>query len=155
MRDIIPFFNISININPTGFTPNIHAHVSSKLPYKKRAMGIGILEYSWALAGMVGLLAAGFLIEGFSWRTSFIVLGVLLLASSVLYYSLPESEIKKHEKIDLPLKERLLSFIHFGINTRSAWGTLIVQSLAMFSIMHLMIIHGGWLVKEYGLSPSV
>lgn len=145
---------ILTGIGQTGFIPNIQAHVSSKLPYHRRAMGIGILEYSWALAGMVGLLAAGFLIEEFTWRTPFNILGVLLLISSILFYSLPESKLKKHEKSNLPLKERIMSFVHLGTKARSAWGTIILQCFTMFSIMHLMIIHGGWLVEEYNLSAS-
>ena len=142
-------------IGQAGFTPSLHAHVSSKLPYKRRALGIGILEYSWALAGMIGLLGAGLLIEGFSWRSPFIFLGISLLASSLLYFALPESRVTTKEKNALPLGARLAGFIHLGENDRSAWGSVLVQGLTIFSIMHLMIIHGGWLVDEYNLSPAV
>lgn len=146
---------ILTGLGQAGFTPNIHAHVSSKLPYEKRAMGIGILEYSWALAGMVGLLGAGLLIEGFSWRSPFIVLGFALLFSSILLFSLPESKTITSRKSNLSAKAKLLDFIKLGTNARSAWGSLFVQGLAMFSLMHLMIIHGGWLVDEFGLSPAI
>ncbi len=146
---------IMTGLGQAGFTPNIHAHVSSKLPYEKRAMGIGILEYSWALAGMVGLLGAGLLIEGFSWRSPFIVLGIALLASSILLFSLPESKTVTSRKSSLSGKEKLLDFINLGSNARSAWGSLFVQGFSMFALMHLMIIHGGWLVDEFGLSASI
>jgi predicted MFS family arabinose efflux permease len=145
---------ILTGIGQAGFTPNIQAHVSSKLSYERRAMGIGILEYSWALAGMVGLLAAGFLIEKFTWRTPFIFLGSLLLLSSLLFFSLPESKKKGWEKNSLPLGTRLTGFIQLGPNARSAWGTILLQGFTMFSIMHLMIIHGGWLVDRFSLSPG-
>ena len=150
-------FSIGIlltGIGQAGFTPNLHAHLSTKLPYKRRAMGIGILEYSWALAGMIGLLAAGFLIEEFSWRSPFIILGILLLISSIAYFTLPESEVKPLKKSSVPLRSRVLGFLHLGPTSRSAWGTIVLQGVTMFSIMHLMIIHGGWLVDDYGLSPS-
>lgn len=146
---------ILTGLGQAGFTPNIHAHVSSKLPYEKRAMGIGILEYSWALAGMVGLLGAGFLIEKFSWRSPFIVLGIALLTSSILLFSLPESETANREKSRLSAKEKLFNFVNLGSNARSAWGSLFVQGFIMFALMHLMIIHGGWLVDEFGLSPAI
>ena len=145
---------ILTGIGQAGFIPCIQAHISSKLPYKRRAMGIGILEYSWALANMVGLLAAGFLIEEFTWRTPFIFLGLLLLASSLIFFTLPESTINKQEKSSLPIAVRLLGFMNLGSNAKSAWGTIIVQGFTMFSIMHLMIIHGGWLVDTYGLTAS-
>lgn len=146
---------ILTGIGQAGFTPNIHAHVSSKLPYEKRAMGIGILEYSWALAGMIGLLGAGLLIEGFSWRSPFVVLGISLLVSTLLLFSLPESTIVRKEKNTRPLKEAISEFFKLGPNAKSAWGSLLVQCFTMFALMHLMIIHGGWLVDEFGLSPAI
>ena len=39
-------------IGHAGYTPNLHAYLSSKLPYEKRARGLGMVEYSWALAGI-------------------------------------------------------------------------------------------------------
>ncbi|MBI9099451.1 MAG: MFS transporter [Spirochaetaceae bacterium] len=146
---------ILTGVGQAGFTPNLHAHVSSKLPYKKRAMGIGILEYSWALAGMIGLLGTGLLIEAFSWRSPFVVLGISLIISSLLFTSLPESTLRKVKKNYLPMGRRITEFLKLGGNARSAWGALTVQCLVIFSIMHLMIIHGGWLVDEYNLSPAV
>ena len=64
----IPLFSFGIiitGIGHAGYTPNLHAYLSSKLSYEKRARGIGIVEYAWALAGIVGLFLAGFLIEEF------------------------------------------------------------------------------------------
>ena len=36
----------------TGFLPTVQAYISAQLPFAQRARGIGILEYSWALAGI-------------------------------------------------------------------------------------------------------
>ena len=35
------------------FVPNLQAYVSGKLPYTLRARGLGMIEYSWALTGII------------------------------------------------------------------------------------------------------
>ncbi|RLD31470.1 MAG: hypothetical protein DRI73_08685 [Bacteroidetes bacterium] len=57
-------------------------------------------------------------------------------------------------KKDIPLLKRIQSFFDLGSNAKSAWGTIIIQGLNIFAIMQVMIIHGGWLNSEYGLSPA-
>jgi predicted MFS family arabinose efflux permease len=113
-----------------------------------------MLEYSWALASMIGLLAAGFLIEEFTWRTPFIFIGILIFISWLFLFTLPVSEKKSWVKNTSSLSSRISNFIHLGSNAKSAWGTIIIQGFTLFSIMHLLIIHGGWLIDEYALSPS-
>lgn len=46
-----------------GFKPNIHAYLSSMISYEKRGRGLGILEYSYALAGIAGLLIVRFFFQ--------------------------------------------------------------------------------------------
>lgn len=75
-----------------GFTPNLHSYLSSKLPYSKRSRYLGIVEYSWALAGIIGLALIGVLIELFSWREPLYVLGGGLIASSLLLGTLPKTD---------------------------------------------------------------
>lgn len=153
---------ILTGIGQAGYTPNLHAYLSSRLPYEKRARGIGIVEYAWALAGIAGLFLAGYLIEEFSWRTPFILFGVLLIFAAFIYSTLPGNHtdkknqltVTKRVKLKIPLHKRIHKFLDLGPNARSAWGTIIIQGLNLFAIMHVMIIHGGWFEKEYGLSPS-
>ena len=159
---VFSFAIILTGIGHAGYTPNLHAYLSSKLPYNKRARGIGIIEYAWALAGIAGLFTAGYLIEEFSWRSPFIIFGSLLILASIVYFTLPVSHLDEREiinhkgksKVNLSLKKQFLTFFNLGPNAKSAWGTIIVQGLNIFAIMHIMIIHGGWLEGEYGLSPS-
>lgn len=159
---VFSFAIILTGIGHAGYTPNLHAYLSTKLPYHKRARGIGIIEYAWALAGIAGLFAAGYLIEEFSWRSPFLLFGSLLILASIVYFTLPASHLNEREvlhkkkkiRVRLNLKKQLLNFFDLGHNAKSAWGTIIVQGLNMFAIMHIMIIHGGWLEGEYGLSPS-
>ena len=75
----------------TGFLPTVHAYISAQLPFAQRARGIGILEYSWALAGIFGLSLMGLLFDRFSWQLPFIVLGTAMLAGWALLGFLPKA----------------------------------------------------------------
>ena len=76
----------------TGFIPTVLAYISAQLPFAQRARGIGILEYSWALAGIFGLSLMGLLFDLFSWRLPFLVLGAAMLGSWALLGLLPKAE---------------------------------------------------------------
>jgi predicted MFS family arabinose efflux permease len=136
----------------SGYTPNLHAYLSSKLPYEKRATGLGIIEYSWALAGILGLLASGFLMEAYSWKAPFYVLGAGLLIMSFVSGLLPVEDVRGEH-----VRRRtgtLRSVFSLGEHAASAWAAIGVAGLNMFSMMHVMIAHGAWLQAEYALRPS-
>jgi predicted MFS family arabinose efflux permease len=152
-------------IGQAGYTPTLHAYLSSRLPWEKRAWGLGILEYSWALAGIVGLLFAGYLIEFFNWRAPFYFLGGMLLFFALIYGTLPGKTFKLHalratdsyrEEIGVLL--RLRKFFTLpggsGAGPLSAWGTVVINGLNFFAMSHILIIHGGWLEQEYGLGAA-
>ena len=75
----------------TGFVPIVQAYISAQLPFSQRARGIGILEYSWALAGIFGLSLMGLLFDHFGWQLPFFVLGGAMLAAWALLGSLPKA----------------------------------------------------------------
>lgn len=158
-----------------GFTPNLHSYLSSKLPYEKRSRYLGIVEYSWALAGIIGLALIGVLIELFSWREPLYFLGGSLIASAVLLGTLPKTERSQggDEEGGEPSAQRppgpplsgppeakparlrrMVDFFYLGAHWKSAWAAVLVNVFNFFAITHIMIIHGGWLETEYGLAPS-
>ena len=75
----------------TGFVPTVQAYISGQLPFAQRARGIGILEYSWALAGIFGLSLMGLLFDRFNWQLPFFVLGIAMLAGWALLGFLPKA----------------------------------------------------------------
>ena len=63
--------------------PAILAHLSDIVPYERRGRALALTELSWSLAFMVGVPAAGFLIARFGWRSPFLALSGLGLATLV------------------------------------------------------------------------
>lgn len=153
-----------------GFVSPLQAYISEQLPFEKRARGIGMLEYSWALAGVVGLSLMGVLFERVGWQAPFFVLGTAMLGGWVLFGLLPgtpgragqqEKTSARSETTAIPVyfllaaaSGRITDFFDFGPNRHSAYAVICANSLFFFSQLHILIAHGPWLQTEYGLNPS-
>jgi predicted MFS family arabinose efflux permease len=147
---------ILTGIGNAAYSPNLHAYLSSKLPYEKRAWGLGVVEYSWALAGIVGLFVSGYLIDYWSWKMPFYLIGSGLIVMSLLYGLLPgEEKTAEGKGADIEAADKdTARFFDLGEHAASTWGCILSFGFMMFAMMHIIIIHGGWLQTEYGLSPS-
>jgi len=147
-------------IGTFSFVPTIQAYLSMKLPYHRRARGLGILEYAWALSGIFGLYLVGLLIEATSWRVPLYIVSGGLLAAAILYAKLPATEAKRDAAakpaslLMLPSWSQIKAFFALGENGRSAWAAIISQGFIMFSAMHLFINYGSWLKNDYQFTPS-
>jgi predicted MFS family arabinose efflux permease len=145
-----------------SFVPVLLAYVSERLPYERRARGVGILEYSWALASIVGLFAMGFVIEQAGWRAPFFVLTLGLLGGAFLFGFLPSARQEEaatpapQESFPQPrLGERVRNFFRLGQGAGSAYAAIAGHFLIFYANFHVAIIYGGWLAREYGLSASM
>jgi predicted MFS family arabinose efflux permease len=152
---LFALFIVIGGIGVAGFKPNLHAYLSGMIPYEKRGRGLGIVEYSYALAGVAGLPAIGFLIEAFNWKVPFYLLGGFLVLMAAVFFTLPRAR----EKIDLQEQKPapavgLTGFFRLGNNAVSAWVSVGVMGLVIFANVHLYIIYGVWLGGEYGLGPA-
>ncbi len=78
-----------------GFGPNVHSYLSSLLPYHQRSKYLGILEYSWAFAGIIGLFLIGLVIETGGWKLPLYLLAGGLIASAMLVGTLPGNREEK------------------------------------------------------------
>ena len=144
-----------------GFIPTLHAYLSARLPYARRARGIGIVEYAWALAGIVGLSAAGLLIAATgSWRAPLFVLGFALLGAAAVLGQLPTARapsstapMPKHPPLRLT-RSSVTQFWRLGNNARSAWSLIVGIGFLFFSAVQIMIAHGAWLSDAYGLGAA-
>jgi len=150
---------VVMGIGQAGFVPTLHAYLSARLPYNVRARGLGILEYSWALAGIVGLFVMGQLIAATDWRAPLFVLALGLGGVWLLFGLLPAAHMEQRVT-DAPLPvdhshlRRFTSFFDLGVHSRSAYSTIFADALLFFAGMQLMVVYGAWLNQEYGLGAA-
>ncbi|MEX1021189.1 MAG: MFS transporter, partial [Litorilinea sp.] len=80
---------VLMGLGMASFLPNMQAYLSARLPYTRRARGLGMLEYTWALTGIVGLSLVGLLIANAGWRAPFYLLGAGMAIMALVFRTLP------------------------------------------------------------------
>jgi DHA1 family inner membrane transport protein len=135
------------------FDPALHAYVGERVPYQRRGLAIGMLEFAWAGSALVGLPLVGLLMEQMGWRSPFFVLGGLGLLSLIALAILIPDDRRQQRSI-----EGLAGF-------RQAWRQLSRERAALgalgFGLLisaandNLFVVYGIWLESDFGLSVAV
>ena len=150
---------VILGLGQAGFVPTLHAYLSARLPYHIRARGLGILEYSWALAGIVGLFIIGQLMGVSGWRTPLFVLAGGLACIWLLFSLLPPAHADHGHVVAAPTRvsasrwRQLVNFFDLGVHARSAYSAILADALllALADVQDLLFqlaAHGG-LLSEF------
>ena len=79
------------------FDPSLTSYVADHIAYEKRGTAIGILEFGWSLAFIVGVPAMGWMIARATWSAPFWAISVLgLVAFIYVAFTLTDSEKPSH-----------------------------------------------------------
>lgn len=142
-------------IGTFSFVPTLQAYLSVRLPFNRRARGLGMLEYSWALSGIFGLYLVGLLIDAYGWRVPLFGMSGLLLIAFVWYGRLPAARPQTESPSDSLTFSwaTVRAFFELGQNRHSAWAVLAAAAFNMLAAVNIFISYGTWLVREYGLGP--
>ena len=132
------------------FDPALHAYVGQRVPYQRRGLAIGLVEFAWAGSSLVGIPLAGLLIDRLGWRSPFFALGSLgLLSVAVLAALIPSDHRQPHDTegtTSLRQAWRQLS------RERAALGALGFGFLISAANDNLFVVYGAWLEESFGLS---
>ena len=72
------------------FIPSMQAYLGDRVPYERRGLVLGLTEFGWSLAFIIGVPAMGLVISRSGWQAPFIWLaGLGLLSLIVLNWLLP------------------------------------------------------------------
>jgi predicted MFS family arabinose efflux permease len=152
---------IVTGLGVSAFIPTLQAYVSAHLPYSQRARALGMVEYSWAFTGIVGLSLMGWLIEATSWRTPFFLLGAGMVVMSFVFARMPDGQAEdgmgpRPTTIDAPanFSMRTRHFFALGANARSAYSTIFAGALTYLAGFQIMLIYGTWLDEQYHLDAA-
>jgi DHA1 family inner membrane transport protein len=132
------------------FDPAVQAYISEQVPYRRRGLAIGFLEYSWAGSALLGIPALALVIDKFGWRSPFFLMGVLaLLGIAALVVLIPRAN-KTHagQDSDFSLKAAWQGVMQ----EKTARGALVFVFLVSAANDNLFVVYGAWLEKSFGLS---
>jgi len=132
------------------FDPALQAYVGQRVPFQRRGLAIGLVEFSWAGSSLVGIPLAGLLIDRLGWRSPFFALGSLGLLSAVVLAALIPSDRRQPQDVEgttgFRQVWRRLS------RERAALGALGFSLLISVANDNLFVVYGAWLEEFFGLS---
>ncbi len=132
------------------FDPALHAYVGQRVPYQRRGLAIGLVEFAWAGSSLVGIPLAGLLIDRLGWRSPFFALGSLGLLSAAVLAALIPRDHRQPQDVEgttsLRQAWRRLS------RERAALGALGFGFLISAANDNLFVVYGAWLEESFGLS---
>ena len=67
---------IGVGVGEASCAPSVHAVVSDYFPPERRASALSVVMLGVPIGTLLAAYGGGYLVESFSWRTAFIVLGV-------------------------------------------------------------------------------
>lgn len=132
------------------FDPALQAYVSERVPFHRRGLAIGFLEFSWAGSTLLGIPVIAVLIDRLGWRAPFFVMGGLgilgILALSIL---LEKAGQKSTHGRPLPVFRGAWQQL---LRERAALGALFFAFWISVANDNLFVVYGAWLEKQFGLS---
>lgn len=67
---------VLVGIGEAGGTPPSHSLLSDYFPLEKRATALGIYSWGVYIGSALAFLAGGYLVQNYSWRTAFFIVGL-------------------------------------------------------------------------------
>ncbi|HEX6147476.1 MAG TPA: MFS transporter [Acidimicrobiia bacterium] len=118
-------------------------YVSERVPYRRRARHLGVLEVSWAGGLLVGAPAAGWLIDRWSWEAPFWVLGSLGLVGIGLALLF----LDRHDEAASGRASR-------APDSPGGQVLLLLGTITLFGFAHegVLVTLGGWLEGSFAMT---
>lgn len=131
------------------FDPAVQAFAGKHVPFHRRGLVIGVMEFSWAASTLLGVPLIGLLIQQVGWRSAFPALGAAGLIAMLFLY-------RYIRPIRRPAKKGTTA-----VSYRAAWGRMVREPSALgavgFSFFNsaandnLFVVYGAWLEDQFGL----
>ena len=148
---IIPL-NMLLNISMCFFMPTRMAIIAENTDPGNRASLFGVMNLAWPIAGIIGPIAGGYVVEHLGWSSVFIIAGALSLIA--LIPALKIREAKKETETNIPEKRDQSSI--FNRDYRPTMLTLFTyQVLVTTSIAGINMILPLYLQDRFHLSYSL
>jgi predicted MFS family arabinose efflux permease len=137
------------------YDPAVHAYVGDTVPYPQRARAIGVIEFSWSSAWLLGVPVAGFLIDGHGWQAPwFLLVGLGIVALGVTRAGLPLASLGRATATGEQRTRALLRRWQSLLRQRQVLALLATSLLLTMAQELPFIVYGAWLEDAFGLGLS-
>ena len=135
-----------MGIGITTLQPILVAYTSEALPSKKRARGMGIIEYGWALSSIVGVYVVGRVLDLVGWQNVVLSLGAGLAVIAFLFARLLRNQPDLDDTPPISMREQF----RISENRSGAWAAIWILTLINFAGLHFYISYSIWLFQDHG-----
>ena len=111
---------------------------------------VGIIEFSWAITGLVILPIVGVMMVQNGWQAPLRVFAVLSLAVAPLPFLLP----RRHRQPLAPVQRSFRQMAGAVWRTPSARAAIIVNGLIFVAAESFFVTYGAWLEQSFGMAPN-
>jgi predicted MFS family arabinose efflux permease len=130
------------------FEPAFQAYLGEHVPYAKRGLVIGITEFGWSGAILIGAPLVGLLIERVSWRAPFIIIAGLGVVAALWTATV----IPKSEPAAIHTKGNGFRRWWSVIRNPVILGALTVDLLISAANEGISVVYSEWLETSFGLT---
>ena len=157
---IFPFYWVLVvamflaGLSKSIYDPALQSYIGEHVPYQRRGLVIGLMEYSWAGSSLIGLPLVGLLLANpnYDWQTSFLILGgSALIVLGGLTLTIPrfdQSDQSNQNRTFVWQSWRILS------SNRSALSLLGFGFFVGMANDILFVIYALWLSQQFGLGVA-
>ncbi len=153
---LFPFYGVVLvalflaGLGKSIFDPALQAYVSERVPFHRRGLAIGLLEFSWAGSTLLGIPVIAVLIDRLGWRAPFFVMGGLgILGILALRILIEKTGQKKAPGQSLAIFRGAWQQL---LRERAALGALSYAFWISVANDNLFVVYGAWLEKQFSLS---
>ena len=153
---LFPFYGVVLialflaGLGKSMFDPALQAYVSERVPFHRRGLVIGFLEFSWAGSTLLGIPLIAVLIDRSGWRAPFFVMGGLGIFGFLILGILIEKTGRKKSR-GRPRSLFRGAWQHL-LGERAALGAIFFAFWISAANDNLFVVYGAWLEKQFGLS---
>ena len=131
------------------FDPALQAWVGSRVPYRRRALVMGIMETSWSASTLIGIPLVAILMDRYGWQSPFLVMGGLgCIGAVALFFIIPDEPEPASQKIS---PAEYIGAYSQLIANKPALGALGYVFFVSAANDNLFVVYGAWLEKSFGL----
>jgi predicted MFS family arabinose efflux permease len=140
---------VLLGLAASAFIPTLQAAVAEHVPFYRRGRVVGVIEFSWALTGLVILPIVGIMMVQNGWQAPLRILAGLSLAVAPLPFLLP----RRRQSL-APVQRSFRQMAGAVWRSPSARAAILVNGLIFIAAESFFVTYGAWLEQSFSMAPN-
>lgn len=137
---------IIASLGKIAFDPALQAYIGDRVPYEKRGLFMGVIEFGWAGAFIFGVPLMTWLIAQSNWQAPFAVLALLTGIMFIATFTMVKSD--RPEKIK---RAPFLQILRQSVQSEIALAGLALGFGISGANQLITVVFGAWIENSFGI----